>query len=86
MLRMSAQQDTNPEVTMNTKPAAIETVKVGQRIVSRKHGVMRVTRSAVARNPRDGRIDPERWALQVRDERGETRLVKAAMGFQVRAI
>lgn len=86
MLRMSAQQEPNQEVTVNTKPAAIETVKVGQRIVSNKLGTLTVTRSAVARNPRTGNIDPTRWALQVKDSRGETRLVKAAMGFQVRAV
>jgi len=69
---------------MNTTPAAIETVTVGQTIVSRKYGSLRVTRSAVARNPRNGYIDPTKWALQVRDAKGETRFFKAAFGFQVR--
>jgi hypothetical protein len=82
---MSAQQVTKTGGnTMNATSAAIEDITVGQRIVSRKYGVLTVTRSVVARNPRTGSIDPTRWALQAKDKHGMTWPVKAVLGTRFR--
>jgi hypothetical protein len=81
---MSAQQEPNPEVTMNTKPAAIEDITVGQKVISKKYGVLTVTRSVVARNPRTGSIDPTRWSLQAKDVHGMTWPIKAVLGTRLR--
>lgn len=74
---------------MNTTPAArtaaaIEDIKVGEKVVSKKYGVLTVTRSVVARNPRTGSIDPTRWSLQAKDKHGMTWPIKAVLGTRFR--